>query len=221
MNAFRFTADMLHLTAMLLLLAKLWQSKSSAGLSALSQVLFALVYTTRYLDLFLNFFSIYNTTMKITYISITYTTVLSIYLKFKETYDRKTDPHLLAMGLVILSTVLALVFNHEFQTLEIFWTFSIYLESVAILPQLYVISKTGRPEAVTVQYLTFLGMYRALYIVNWIYRYYTQGYFDMIAIGAGCVQTFLYIDFLYLYITKETITTLIQKEEKLNLITNI
>jgi hypothetical protein len=31
--------------------------------------------------------------------------------------------------------LLALVLNHEFSTMEILWTFSIYLESVAILPQ--------------------------------------------------------------------------------------
>lgn len=39
----------------------------------------------------------------------------------------------------------------------------------------------------------------ALYILNWIWRYYTQDYYDMIAIGAGVIQTFLYLDFFYIY----------------------
>lgn len=82
------------------------------------------------------------------------------------------------------------------------WTFSIYLESVAILPQLFMISKTGEAETITSHYLFALGAYRALYIVNWIYRYYFEGFYDFIAIVAGCVQTALYCDFFYLYITK-------------------
>lgn len=86
--------------------------------------------------------------------------------------------------------------------LKILWTFSIYLESVAILPQLFMISKTGEAETITSHYLFALGAYRALYIVNWIYRYYFEGFYDFIAIVAGCVQTALYCDFFYLYITK-------------------
>ena len=85
---------------------------------------------------------------------------------------------------------------------QILWTFSIYLEAVAILPQLFMISKTGEAETITSHYLFALGMYRALYIVNWVYRYYYEGFFDIIAVVAGCVQTILYCDFFYLYITK-------------------
>ena len=87
-------------------------------------------------------------------------------------------------------------------TLQILWTFSIYLEAVAILPQLFMISKTGEAESITSHYLFALGSYRALYILNWIYRFYFEGFFDLIAVVAGCVQTILYCDFFYLYITK-------------------
>merc|ERR1712210_420536 len=80
--------------------------------------------------------------------------------------------------------------------------FSIYLESVAILPQLFMVSKTGEAESITSHYLFALGSYRGLYILNWIYRYYTESFYDVIAIVAGCVQTVLYCDFFYLYITK-------------------
>lgn len=85
---------------------------------------------------------------------------------------------------------------------QILWTFSIYLESVAILPQLFMISKTGEAETITTHYLFFLGLYRALYLVNWIWRYYFEGFFDLIAVVAGVVQTVLYCDFFYLYVTK-------------------
>lgn len=85
---------------------------------------------------------------------------------------------------------------------QILWTFSIYLESVAILPQLFMISKTGEAETITTHYLFFLGLYRALYLANWIRRYQTEGFYDQIAVVSGVVQTIFYCDFFYLYVTK-------------------
>jgi len=84
------------------------------------------------------------------------------------------------------------------------WTYSIYLEAVAIMPQLFMVSRTGEAETITSHYLFALGSYRALYILNWIYRYYTEDFLDLIVIIAGIVQTILYCDFFYLYITKGT-----------------
>lgn len=84
------------------------------------------------------------------------------------------------------------------------WTFSIYLEAVAILPQLFLVSKTGEAESITSHYLFALGSYRALYLLNWVYRYYMEGFHDWIAITAGVVQTILYCDFFYLYVTRGT-----------------
>jgi ER lumen protein retaining receptor len=76
------------------------------------------------------------------------------------------------------------------------------LEAVAILPQLFMVSKTGEAESITSHYLFALGSYRALYIINWVYRYYMESYYDVIAIIAGMLQTILYCDFFYLYVTK-------------------
>ena len=72
------------------------------------------------------------------------------------------------------AVLLALLLNHEFSVMEVLWTFSIYLESVAILPQLFMVSKTGEAESITSHYLFALGSYRALYIVNCVYRYYAE-----------------------------------------------
>ncbi len=64
------------------------------------------------------------------------------------------------------------------------------------------ITKTGEAETITSHYLFALGLYRALYIFNWIYRYVNEDAYDMIAIIAGSVQTVLYVDFFYLYVTR-------------------
>uniref|UniRef100_H2Z2V3 ER lumen protein-retaining receptor n=1 Tax=Ciona savignyi TaxID=51511 RepID=H2Z2V3_CIOSA len=202
MNVFRLAGDLSHLAAIIVLLLKIWKTRSCAGsISGKSQILFALVFTTRYLDLVTNFISPYNTVMKIIYLGCAYATVYLIYIKFKATYDGNHDTFR-AEFLVVPVAGLAFLVNHEFSPLEILWTFSIYLESVAILPQLFMISKTGEAETITTHYLFALGMYRALYLINWIWRYYFESFFDLIAIVAGCVQTVLYCDFFYLYITK-------------------
>ncbi|GBN82876.1 ER lumen protein-retaining receptor 2, partial [Araneus ventricosus] len=201
MNVFRLAGDLSHLLAIIILLLKIWKTRSCAGISGKSQILFALVYTTRYLDLVSNFISLYNSVMKVFFIGASWATLYLMYAKFKATYDRNHDTFRIEF-LVIPVIILSLVVNHDFTPLEILWTFSIYLESVAILPQLFMVSKTGEAETITSHYLFCLGSYRALYILNWVYRYYSEGFYDLIAIIAGIVQTVLYCDFFYLYITK-------------------
>lgn len=81
--------------------------------------------------------------MKLIYIACSYATVYLIYMKFKATYDGNHDTFRVEF-LVVPVGGLSFLVNHDFSPLEILWTFSIYLESVAILPQLFMISKTGR-----------------------------------------------------------------------------
>ena len=48
---------------------------------------------------------------------------------------------------------------------------------------------------------SLLGGYRALYLLNWIYRYSTEpGYSQWIVWISGLVQTLLYCDFFYYYL---------------------
>jgi len=77
-----------------------------------------------------------------------------------------------------------------------------------VLPQLDIVQKvakktgTGTVENLTAQYMFALGLYRALYMLNWAYRiYYEAGvYWDPISWVAGTVQTLLYADFIYYYL---------------------
>ncbi|XP_059045341.1 ER lumen protein-retaining receptor [Achroia grisella] len=201
MNIFRLCGDLSHLLAVIILLLKIWKTRSCAGISGKSQILFSVVYTTRYVDLLTTFISPYNTVMKVVFIVASYATVYLMYVKFKATYDHNHDTFRIEF-LLIPSLILALLIHHEFTVMEVLWTFSIYLEAVAILPQLFLVSKTGEAESITSHYLFALGMYRTLYLFNWVYRYVFEGHYELIAIIAGIVQTVLYCDFFYLYITK-------------------
>ncbi|XP_068605708.1 ER lumen protein-retaining receptor 3-like [Brachionichthys hirsutus] len=201
MNVFRLAGDLSHLLAIIILLVKIWRSKTCSGISGKSQVLFALVFTTRYLDLFTIFISPYNTVMKVVFLALSYATVYLIYMRFKSTYDSGNDTFRLEF---LLIPVIGLSFleNYAYTPMEILWTFSIFLEAVAIMPQLFMISKSGEAESITTHYLFFLGLYRALYIANWVWRYRAEGFVDQIAVVSGVVQTIFYCDFFYLYVTK-------------------
>lgn len=103
---------------------------------------------------------------------------------------------------LVPSSILALLFNYKFTIFEILWSFSLWLESVAILPQLYMLQRQGQGDLLTVHYIFALGCYRALYIPNWIYRYATESKFDYVSILTGIIQTLIYSDFFYIYYDK-------------------
>lgn len=70
------------------------------------------------------------------------------------------------------------------------------------------LQRTGEAETITTHYLFALGLYRALYIPNWLYRYFAEGYVDPIPWVAGTIQTILYSDFFWIYYTKYVVTRL-------------
>lgn len=88
------------------------------GISGKSQLLFAIVYTTRYLDLLTTYVSMYNTLMKLVFIAASYATCYFIYMKFKATYDHNHDTFRVEF-LLLPAVVLALLINHDFTVLEV------------------------------------------------------------------------------------------------------
>lgn len=181
-------------------------TQSASGISFKSQLMYLIVYVTRYLDLFWTAFdpnALYNTVFKILFIGSSAYVVYLMLNEYKPTHDPNIDTFKVQY-LLGASAVLGILFPYKYTPSEMLWAFSIWLESVAILPQLFMLQRTGEAETITTHYLAALGLYRALYIPNWIYRYFaeTPSYFDPIAVVAGIVQTVLYSDFFYIYYTK-------------------
>jgi ER lumen protein retaining receptor len=86
------------------------------------------------------------------------------------------------------------------------WTFSIILESVCVLPQLLLLRQTSVPTVIDSFYLVTLGSYRGFYILNWIVRAAgSEHYFDPVSVLFGIVQTVLYIDFAWVYWTRQRV----------------
>ncbi|KAL1306523.1 hypothetical protein AAFC00_005214 [Neodothiora populina] len=203
MNLFRILGDLSHLFSIVILLHKMKTSSSASGISFKSQFLYFVVYVTRYLDLLWTdpTRSLWNTFFKIFFIGGSAYTIYLMLTDYKPTHDPNLDTFKVQY-LLIGSAILAILFPYKYTLSEMLWAFSIWLESVAILPQLFMLQRTGEAETITTHYLFALGVYRALYIPNWLYRYFAEGYLDPIPVIAGLIQTVLYSDFFYIYYTK-------------------
>ena len=103
--------------------------------------------------------------------------------------------------------------------MDIAWAFSIYLEAVAIFPQLIVLHRMQKIENLTTYYIFFLGalaswslatvvcenhvrtfvvvgLYKVFYVLNWVWRIlHDPTYTDWIVWIAGVIQVLLYVDF--------------------------
>lgn len=87
-----------------------------------------------------------------------------------------------------------------------FWTFSIILESVCVLPQLLLLRQTTVPTVLDSYYLVLLGSYRFFYIINWIVKAVSDPtWYDPISVIFGILQTALYLDFAWVYYTRQRV----------------
>ncbi|XAR52091.1 hypothetical protein NMG60_11019990 [Bertholletia excelsa] len=202
MNVFRLAGDMTHLLSVIVLLLKIRTTKSCAGISLKTQELYVIVFITRYLDLFTKYYSFYNTVMKLVFLgtSIAIVWYMRYHKVVKQTYNKDEDTFR-HYFLILPCFMLALLIHHDFTVMEVLWTFSLYLEAVAILPQLVLLQRSRNIDNLTGHYVFLLGAYRALYIINWIYRFFLENHqARWITWISGLVQTALYADFFYYYI---------------------
>ena len=88
------------------------------GISFKTQALYATVFLTRYTDLFTNFQSLYNTTMKIFFIASSLYIVYLMKFKFKATNDPRLDTFKVQY-VVGGAAALALIANYAFTVQEV------------------------------------------------------------------------------------------------------
>lgn len=109
------------------------------------------------------------------------------------------------IGSVVIAPPFTVIFK-KFTVVKMLYTFSEALESVCILPQLLLLRQTTVPTVITSFYLVTLGSYRFFYILNWIVRAAgKEHYFDPISFTFGVIQTALYIDFAWVYWTRQRV----------------
>lgn len=205
---FRFCGDLLLVSSRGVLINKIIQTQSVSGLSLQTQFIYLVAYIFRYLDLFslsgkFPIKRIYNTIMKVVFLSYQVCIIFLIIGKYKNTYNKRYDNFNLP---VIFGSCFALSFVLKGETFsfgnyieEYLYTCSLLLEAVAILPQLVMIQEAGDCESMTSIFIAFLGLYRLCYVVYFILKWLAGSSIDLLLLITGVVQTALYLDFFAVY----------------------
>ncbi|KKK19029.1 hypothetical protein P175DRAFT_0426454 [Aspergillus ochraceoroseus IBT 24754] len=210
----RIIADLAHFGSKCVLIWSIHRNRSAEGVSLLTQMLYALVFVTRYLNLLRpgGWKDPYLLIFKFFYIFSSFYIIFLMMKVFPRTRERERAWKM-ALGSVAVSLVLAPIvipvlgegYDHRWFE-DTMWSFSIILESVCVLPQLLLLRQTTVPTVIDSYYLLMLGSYRGLYIINWIVRAVRpEHYVDWISIVFGVIQTAFYIDFAWVYYSRQRV----------------
>ncbi|KCZ81488.1 hypothetical protein H312_01066 [Anncaliia algerae PRA339] len=200
----RMLGDTAHVLSMVVLVQKILKTRSASGLSFKTQLLKLIVFATRYLDIFnLQFFRpihFYNFLMKILY--LTFQSILIYIIKFKmySTYEPLLDDFKIEF-LLLPSFLLSIFFSRkDFSVSEIFYNFSVILESLVIVPQLVQLQKMQESETLTSRYILLLGAYRLCYTLSWfVIKLGSIRRVNDLMFACGIIQTALYVHFFFLF----------------------
>jgi hypothetical protein len=89
-----------------------------AGISFKTQLLYAIVFCTRYVDLLTSFVSLYNSVMKVFFIASSLYIVFLIKFKFRATHDPSIDTFKIEF-LLGGAAVLGLLFPYKYTVIEV------------------------------------------------------------------------------------------------------
>lgn len=208
----RYLGDLLAISSKIAIARKVKRTNSLSGLSLKTQILYLMVYIFRYANIFVisNFNTltdVYNTAMKVIYISFQIYIISLFYGRLKFSYSKKYDTFSLDIFLAV-SLALAWLFKDSTDGIfedffgyfyEFFYACSLILESLAILPQLVVIQDSEECEKLTALSITLLGLYRFLYFIYFIKRLMLGKKLDMLLVTTSLIQSVLYLDFFRIY----------------------
>ncbi|KAL8759026.1 MAG: hypothetical protein Q9199_001048 [Rusavskia elegans] len=153
----------------------------------------------------------WNFVLKLFYLGSSFYIILLMTRVYARTRERekawKFGSFCLA-GSTVAAPLVLLIFKkwHHYDFHLVMWTLSEILESVCVLPQLILLRQTSVPTVIGSFYLVTLGSYRAFYILNWFVRYFgAEHHFEPIATIFGTVQTALYLDFAWVYWSRQRV----------------
>jgi len=217
-NMFRYVGDYLHLFGIIVLLSTIAKNKSVAGISRSTQILYFLVFVTRYLDLFDHSQTTYLVVFKLTYV-FTAALILGCFFMLDQTYQRVHDTCNLSVILIPCITA-ALLLTNEYSTLEILWTFSEFVEGFAMVPQyIFCYREKGQRDWGAGLYVICLGSYRVFYALNWIYKKIQMPHYsDLQSWIGGVIEILFFIDFLNYRFTGNSMlrTAVLNVDTKIN-----
>jgi ER lumen protein retaining receptor len=151
MNIFRYCGDFAHLASFFILFYKIFTTKQVGGISLKTQELYVIVFCSRYIDLLWNFASLYNWCMKLLFIGSSVAIVFimrrgHLHGRLVVAHDPESDCKWPIWWLLAPCAAMGVIWHEysaEHRLFEIIWSFSIWLEAVAILPQVAVMQNEG------------------------------------------------------------------------------
>jgi hypothetical protein len=207
---------------------KTFKSQRSTGISAKTLQLYSLVFFFRltsiirhegYLPYDKSGDWLYHFIEIVAFV-FTASALYGVMIPFKATYQADCDrfgefnvPSGYGAVYLAVPTLLVAIFlhpslNEDFLS-DVAWTYAMYLESVAVIPQLYMFQKqkNGVVEIMNAHFVAALGFGRVMEFTFWIYSYHElstssgsslPGY---LAIISQFIQLVLMVDFFWYYIT--------------------
>lgn len=207
---------------------KTFKSQRSTGISAKTLQLYSLVFFFRltsiirhegYLPYDKSGDWLYHL-IEILALFFTTSALYGVTVPFRETYQASCDKFgevgvppgygavYLAVPALIIAMILHPSLNDDYFS-DVAWTYAMYLESVAVIPQLYMFQKqkNGVVEIMNAHFVAALGFGRVMEFTFWIYSYHElssssgsslPGY---LAILSQFLQLVLMVDFFWYYIT--------------------
>ncbi len=215
-------SSIVQMLSFIIIIIKVWSFRNCSGISLNTVISYIIILLSRLSStLFYNGYLpsdeagdwFYQLTEIITLFSLFFLFYI-ISKPFKDTYNSDLDA-INWKYLVLPSICLALLahthLNKNLIT-DVLWCFSMYLEAVAIFPQIYLFhQKKGQIESFTSHYVAFQGFSRIFSLIFWWQTYeeladpgyegYSlfQHYVGYLVILSQIIQIVIMIEFFYLY----------------------
>jgi ER lumen protein retaining receptor len=135
-----------------------------------------------------------------------------VFRRYRATYSAEQDDFEIGY-LLGVCLILAVVFHPNLNRrpfFDVMWTFALYVDMVAMMPQLWVITKLGvgaKIELLNGHYIMAIAASRAVSLYFWVYGFVEfapkDGSFNFTGwaiMGAHIIQMLLLLDFMYYYV---------------------
>lgn len=140
--------------------------------------------------------------------------IITIHSKYEASYEKTLDTcaiHWFFLGCFVLAVLVHPHLNNR-RVPDMFWTAALYIEAVAMVPQLYLMSrKGGEVDSLAGHYVACVFVSRILMLSFWLHSYpeltpkgSSFNFPGYGVVGSQLLQLFLFGDFMWYYVKSVT-----------------
>lgn len=207
-DAASYVGDVTHLLALFVCIAVVLRESGTDGVSFKTHVLFFMVFTARFFNIFFCDQPIYLILYKVLLWTITLKIVFFMWVLGSSEDTRDTLPLSFVLVPTFIVTFVFGVYSVQDQGLfvEFSWIFSMYLESVAMLPQyIYCYRDADNTSPLVSTYVVAMGFYRMVFGLSWAYHFYMMPYYlDVSALISGVLGIVFFCDYLLFKVARKS-----------------